>query len=426
MAKKQQQIQARSTRSRRSSETPADASISPKDVVIYVGFTPGEAVVGIAKVGYVRTVEAIPSRVKGLRAADRLFKFVPAGAFLVSLPSGFTQKHIEDEVLTGLRERGHWCHGELFFAPYGSPELLLHEVHQILSARRHSFTVVNVDEVRQQSIEYNRQALTRLRRCEAHTNTDHYREWLKRWDSVLNLTHFPPPYLPDLGKKAIAYAYLLRDLLAGCLTEPVEISLGSDGWFSLPPLSAQAAWFEAQAEIDLALPRTVNFSTFIDHVDQLPPSPCAFELRLRPDLNTYQPMDCDVPNAFFAPSISRLKEVWFTPEHLSALGYVGGEYDECCSYVGASTRSRIPMAVWQALRQAPSLLPGVRFWLNLTHCLEHDIPVHRYALPEIVTFQRNVVENAALLLEEVGRELPDDLLTWVRCAWFPMGERTRN
>ena len=178
----------------------------------------------------------------------------------------------------------------------------------------------------------------------------------------------------------------------------------------------KSALFEAKAEADLFLTATTSFSARPSSLDEIPVSPFAMTVLLGQNLEMVE-----VPNTFLMPTKDQPESVQITPDHLAALGLLGGDHDERCHYEGLGVRALIPLDMRPLLRQYPDHLPGVRFWLGVQHCLGMGIRLQDFELPRCVAELWDRISNAALIMKMSGQPIPEERQAWVAHAWIPAG-----
>ena len=135
------------------------------------------------------------------------------------------------------------------------------------------------------------------------------------------------------------------------------------GVLTIYPTNLPSAQLEAKAEADLHLASTTSYSVCPSSLDQIPVEPLAMKILVGQTLEMLE-----VPNAFLPPTKARPEEMSISPDHLAALGLLGGFYDEGCMYEGLGVRACLPLELYEIVRVRPHLLPGIRFWEGIRHC----------------------------------------------------------
>ena len=125
---------------------------------------------------------------------------------------------------------------------------------------------------------------------------------------------------------------------------------------------------------------------------------------------------------FLPPVKDRPDEVRLSPEHLAALGLLGGTYDESCVYEGLGVRAPLPLDLYPTILKYPEDLPGIRFWLGLKHCSETALRIQDFTLPMCVGSLWERAAKAAGVLAMAGRPVPKKVQEWVANRWIPSSD----
>jgi hypothetical protein len=215
-------------------------------------------------------------------------------------------------------------------------------------------------------------------------------------------------------RNVLALGYLIRDLAVGTDLECIQVPLYRGGNLKIYPTSLEAALFEAQAEADLSLASTTSFSACPTSLEQIPLEPYAMTLLLGSNLE-----QMEFQNAFLPPAKDKPEEVRISPEHLAALGLLGGKYDEYCLYEGIGVRAPLPLDLYPTILLYPEDLPGIRFWVGLKHCSEQGLRIQDFTMPLCVSTYRERIAKAADLLALSGHPVPKKAQEWVAHRWIP-------
>lgn len=389
---------------------------NPETGVIYVGRTDGEMPLIIGKVGHVQADDSLRGRIKSLKAADRIFKFVAEAAFEVTPRPGRSIHSVEKFVHRSLAGTGRLFEGENFLAPDQSLTLLAREVECALKDYGEAYRVLDVSALRAEAEAYNLKMWDKLRGRRTATEACPYEAWLHRERELFQGINWGRPATEDV-RSAMAMGYLLRDLAAGSGLSQLDLKLPMGGKLMVFPSTLEAALFEAKAEVDLELPTTTRFQARPKTGDEVGHPPLAMDMIFEAGLEIVR-----VPNTFLPTADPAGSGVKFTPDHLAALGYLGGNYGGECRFAGLGVRARIPAHLFAGVRAYPDQLPGIRFWLGLMHAFSLGIRVQDYVLPPACGALWERLSPAALILEKAGMALPLELQSWVAHAWFPAAE----
>jgi len=382
--------------------------------VIYVGRTEGEMTTVLGKVGLVENPTFLRDRVVSYRVADRIFHFVLEAAFAVDLPPGETIERLEGWIHTSLEAEGLTRFGENFVAPEASMSFLARMVAAAIGKRGFSFSRLEVKDLRDRAQALNSKTWQKLRKKPKRASGSCvYQDWLNRHsEGFRGILHLIRPH--DYVRDALALGYLLADLGAGSGMNRIEVPLRRGGVLNVYSSSLEAAAFQATAERALHLATTTSFSARPERLEDIPISPFAMTLQLGDNLETIE-----IPNTFLPPTEERPDEVRFSPDHLAALGLLGGSYGESCLYEGLGVHAMVPLEMTSILREFPEDLPGVRFWLGILHCLEMGIRLQDFELPACLGALWSQISNAALIMIAAGHPVPEGIQNWVSHAWIP-------
>lgn len=385
--------------------------------ILYVGRTEGEQATVLGKVGMSQDRTTVFKRAASFQESDRIFEFVLEAAFEVSLPAGTVMKRVEDAVLNELEQGGLKRFGENFLVPGGHMPFLANLAAKALTRLGHTFVPLDIEAHRQGAIQHNSETWAKLRSQPSEETKDIYQAWL--------LDHCSPPnswagiqrHSQSL-RGFLALGYLLRDLAAGSGLQRLEVPLPDKGTLVVFPSSLTAAQFEYQAEVDLHLASAESFQARVLSLDQLPHSPISLSVILGCSL---EPID--LPNAFILPSEAQPDLARFTPEHVAALGLLGGRYGEACLWEGLGVRAKMPIHLHRTVLANPELLPAFRFWIGLKHFSRQHFRLWDFPLPLWAeTLWDDRLIQAAWLLEEAGFSVPESEQDYVVHAWIP-GQR---
>lgn len=382
--------------------------------IIYVGRTDGEMPLVFGKIGFAACEKNLPGRVDDFnKPADRIFCFELQNAYAVELKSEQTPRMVEQYVLDSLKARGLPYFGENHAAPDASMLFLAREVEAALRGLGQPFVKLDVENLRKEAMEHNRKVWSKIRKRMEHADLCPYEAWLYQESIPYHgLVRACRP--SEYAREVLGLGYLLRDLAAGSGLEQLEVPLIQGGKATVFPSTLEAAMFEAQAEACLELPTTTRFTARPKHGSDVSESLVAMEVLLGQNLEKLK-----IQNTFLSSIRSQTEGVKFSPDHLAALGYLGGIYGGACRYEGLGVRARIPANVLSRVRAEPGHLPGVRFWLGVLHCFELGFRLQDFELPEACAPLWEALPNAALLLATAGTEVPKELQSWVAHAWFP-------
>lgn len=269
--------------------------------------------------------------------------------------------------------------GENFVAPDASMTFLARLTEAAIAKLGYRYTRLDIDALQERARALNSKTWTKLKkRQKEKTGPSVYQVWLDNhsgsFQGFVALAR-PNEYL----RNVLALGYLLKDLASGSGLSCIEVPLLMGGALKVYPSTLESALFEAKAEADLFLTATTSFSARPSSLDEIPPSPFAMTVLLGQNLEMVE-----VPNTFLMPTKDQPESVQITPDHLAALGLLGGDHDERCHYEGLGVRALIPLDMRPLLRQYPDNLPGVRFWLGVQHCLGMGIRLQDFELPRCV------------------------------------------
>jgi len=384
--------------------------------VIYVGRTEGETVTVIGKVGQVENPTFLESRVVSYRVADRIFHFVLEAAFAVELPPNTSILDVEGWVHSTLEGHGLTRFGENFVAPDASMTFLARLTEAAIAKLGYRYTRLDIDALQERARALNSKTWKKLKkRQKEKTGPSVYQTWLDNHSgSFQGFVALARPN--DYLRNVLALGYLLKDLASGSGLSCIEVPLLMGGALKVYPSTLESALFEAKAEADLFLTATTSFSACPSSLDEIPVSPFAMTVLLGQNLEMVK-----VPNTFLMPTKDQPASVEVSPDHLAALGLLGGDRDERCHYEGLGVRALIPLDMRPLLRQYPDHLPGVRFWLGVQHCLGMGIRLQDFELPRCVAELWDRISNAALIMKMSGRPIPEERQAWVAHAWIPAG-----
>ncbi len=381
--------------------------------VIYVGRTEGELATVLGKVGRVENPEYLGQRAVSYRVADRIFHFVLEAAFAIELPANVSIDDVETMVHLHLQGMGLAKFGENFPAPDGSMTLLARLVEQALVRLGYRFTALDIAALQARAQELNSRTWQKLRKGKQGRSVCPYNAWLeKQCQTPQGMVALARPR--NHVRNVLALGYLLRDLAVGTDLEFIQVPLYRGGNLKIYPTCLEAALFEAQAEVDLNLASTTSFSACPTSLEQIPVEPYAMTLLLGSNLE-----QMEFQNSFLPPVKDRPDEVRLSPEHLAALGLLGGKYDEYCLYEGLGVRAPLPLDLYPTILQYPEDLPGIRFWLGLKHCSEQGLRIQDFTLPLCVGSMWERVAKAAGVLAMAGRPVPKKVQEWVAHRWIP-------
>ena len=381
--------------------------------VIYVGRTEGELATVLGKVGRVENPEYLGQRAVSYRVADRIFHFVLEAAFAIELPANVSIDDVETMVHLHLQGMGLAKFGENFPAPDGSMTLLARLVEQALVRLGYRFTALDIAALQARAQELNSRTWQKLRKGKQGRSVCPYNAWLeKQCQTPQGMVALARPR--NHVRNVLALGYLLRDLAVGTDLEFIQVPLYRGGNLKIYPTCLEAALFEAQAEVDLNLASTTSFSACPTSLEQIPVEPYAMTLLLGSNLE-----QMEFQNSFLPPVKDRPEEVRLSPEHLAALGLLGGKYDEYCLYEGLGVRAPLPLDLYPTILQYPEDLPGIRFWLGLKHCSEQGLRIQDFTLPLCVGSMWERVAKAAGVLAMAGRPVPKKVQEWVAHRWIP-------
>lgn len=406
----------RPSRKPRKALTAMDSPLPSRSVgILYVGRTEGELSTALGKVGMSQDRASVVRRAASFKASDRVFDFVLEAAYEVSLPAGTVMKRVEDAVLNELEQGGLERYRENFVVPAGHMPFLAHKAADALSRLGYAFDSLDIQEHRQEALDRNSRTWARLRNRPAEAEEeDIYQAWLQDHCS-------PPDSLAGLQRRSqylrsvLAVGYLIRDLAAGGPAQRLEIPMPDKGTLIVYPRSSEAAQFEYQAEVDLHLASAESFSASLSSPDQLPASPLAMKVILGDSLEPQ-----DIPNAFLPPTKARPEMVRFAPEHVAALGLLGGRYGDACLWEGLGVHAQVPLHLHRTIQAHPDLLPAFRFWVGLKHFKRLHFRLEDFPLPPWADFLwSDRLTHAARLLEEAGEPVPQSVQDYVAHAWIP-------
>ena len=381
--------------------------------VIYVGRTEGDLATVLGKVGRVDNPEFLEARAVSYRVADRIFHFVLEAAFAVELPDQVSILNVEGMVHSLLEGQGLARFGENFAAPDGNMTFLARMTEQALTQIGYRYSRLDVDALQTRARELNRRTWQKLRKGKEEKSACPYNAWLEKQCE-------PPQSIVTLARPrnhvrtVLALGYLIRDLAVGTDLECIQVPLYRGGNLKIYPTSLEAALFEAQAESDLSLDSTTRFSACPISLEQIPVEPHAMTLLLGSNLE-----QMEFQNTFLPPTQERPNEVRISPEHLAALGLLGGRFDEFCLYEGLGVRAPLPLELYPTVLQYPNDLPGIRFWLGLKHCSEQGLRIQDFTLPMCIGSYWERVAKAAGVLAMAGRPVPKKVQDWVAHRWIP-------
>jgi len=382
--------------------------------VLYVGRTEGEMITVLGKVGMSQDSLSVIRRAESFKASDRIFEFVLEAAFEVTLPAGTVMKRVEEAVLFELEQGGLERYGENFIVPGGHMPFLANLAAKALTRLGHSFVPLDIQEHRQEAIDRNSRTWARLRNRPSGEGRDLYQDWLQ--------DHCSPPHSwagfqrrSQYLRGVYALGYLMRDLAAGSRLQSLEIPLPDNGTLIIYPSSLKAAQFEYQAEVDLHLADTESFYARFSSQDQLPTSSNALRVILG---DTFE--DLALQNVFLPPTRSRPDMVQFSPEHVAALGLLGGRYREACLWEGLGVRAQVPIHLHRTIQAHPEHLPAFRFWAGVKHFSHLHVRLQDFPLPDWAgILWSDGLTQAAGLLGEAGFPIPSSVQDYVAHAWIP-------
>lgn len=382
--------------------------------VIYVGRTEGEMTTVLGKVGLVENPTFLKDRVVSYRVADRIFHFVVEAAFAVLLPPGESIEALEGWIHTSLEAEGLLRFGENFVAPEASMTFLARMTEETIAKRGFPYTRLEIKDLRDRAKELNSKAWAKLRKKPKKScGSCVYQDWLTQHsDGFHGILHLIRPH--DYVRDVIALGYLLADLCAGSGMNRIEVPLRRGGRLNVYPNSLEAAAFQAKAERDLHLVTTTSFLVHPERLEDIPVPPFAMTFQLGETLETIE-----IPNTFLPPTKERPNEIRFSPDHLAALGLLGGSYGESCLYEGLGVHAMVPLEMTSILREFPEDLPSVRFLLGVLHCLELGVRLQDFELPACLGALWGQISNAALIMIAAGHPVPEGIQNWVSHAWIP-------
>jgi len=218
----------------------------------------------------------------------------------------------------------------------------------------------------------------------------------------------------DYVRQIMATGYLLRDLAAGSGIDSIEVPLIRRGELRVFPTTLPQALFEARSEADLALASVNSYTVHPSNEDQIPEQPLAMRMLLGQNLERLE-----VAGAFVVAGKAPITTAQISPDHLAALGHLGGAYDEHCLYEGLGVRAKLPLELYEIVRGRPHLLPGIRFWQGVQHVREQGFRIQDFELPTSTLPLWERAFEAAEELDRLGRPVPETVLRWVSRVWLP-------
>ena len=146
----------------------------------------------------------------------------------------------------------------------------------------------------------------------------------------------------------------------------------------------------------------------------IPEQPMAMRMLLGQNLERLE-----IAGAFVVTGKASITTAQISPDHLAALGHLGGAYDEHCLYEGLGVRARLPLELYEIVRGRPHLLPGIRFWQGVQHAREQGFRIQDFELPTSTLPLWERAFDAAAELDRLGRPVPETVLRWVSRVWLP-------
>ena len=370
----------------------------------------------LGKVGMVESPEGLESRVQSYRVADRIWSFVPEAAYAVELPETTTIEKVEGYVHSLLQAEGLFRIRENFAAPDCNMTFLARRVEAALKQLGHSYRALDVELLKTRARDLNSSTWEKLRKRLRKGKKDApciYQDWLYehcRLDQTVQELARPRDYV----RQILATGYLLRDLAAGSGIDSIEVPLIRRGVLRVFPTSLPQALFEAKSEADLALASVNSYTVYPSDEDQIPEQSAAMCMLLGQNLERLE-----IAGAFVVAGKAPIKTAQISPDHLAALGDLGGAYDEHCLYEGLGVRARLPLELFEVIRGRPHLLPGIRFWQGVQHAREQGFRIQDFELPTSTLPLWARAFEAAEELAGLGRPVPDSVRRWVSHVWLP-------
>lgn len=397
---------------------PQEAAVatSSRTGVIYVGRTEGEHVMVLGKVGMVESPEGLENRVQSYRVADRIWSFVPEAAFAVDLPETTTIEKVEGYIHGVLEGEGLFRIRENFQAPDCNMTFLARRVQAALDQLDYDYRPIDIDMLQRRARELNSETWEKVRKGLKKGKKKApciYQDWLYehcRLEQTTQELARPRDYV----RQIMATGYLLRDLAAGSGIDSIEVPLIRRGELRVFPTTLPQALFEARSEADLALASVNSYTVHPSNEDQIPEQSMAMRMLLGQNLERLE-----VAGAFVVAGKAPITTAQISPDHLAALGHLGGAYDEHCLYEGLGVRAKLPLELYEIVRGRPHLLPGIRFWQGVQHVREQGFRIQDFELPTSTLPLWERAFEAAEELDRLGRPVPETVLRWVSRVWLP-------
>lgn len=384
--------------------------------VIYVGRTEAETLF-LGKVGMVASPEFLEGRVWSYRVADRPFSFVLEAAYAVDVPENSSIGVIETHIHSTLQDEGMLRLGENFAAPECNMTFLSRRVEAALNLLGHTYRPLDVEVLRSRALDLNSAVWEKIRKHHLkgkrgkQSESDIYQQWLFNHCRVNpTLTELGRPR--DYVRQVMATGYLLRDLAAGSGIDCIEVPMLMGGSLRVFPTSLEEARFEAKAEADLSLASVSSYCVCPTRDGQVSNHPMAMSMLVGQNLERLE-----IANAFVCGSTP--EDVRLSPDHVAAMGFLGGLYNEHCLWEGLGVRARLPLEMFEVIRGRPHLLPGIRFWQGIEHARSQGFRIQDFELPNTIEPLWDRAFEAAEELESLGRPVPTSVRLWASHVWLP-------
>jgi len=387
--------------------------------VIYVGRTEGDQVLFLGKVGMVSSPEFLEGRIWSYRVADRVFSFVLEAAYAVDVPENSSIGTIEGHIHSTLQDEGMLRLGENFVAPDCNMTFLARRVEAALNQLGHLYRPLDVEILRKRALDLNSAVWEKVRKHHMkgkkgkNSEPDIYQQWLndhcKTNPSLMALAR-PRDYV----RQVMATGHLLRDLAAGSGIDCIRVPLLMGGCLRIFPTSQEEARFEAKVEADLSLASVSSYTACPTKEGQVSGHPMAMSLLVGQNLERL-----DISNAFVPGENSSTGEVRLSPDHVAALGYLGGLYNEQCLWEGLGVRARLSPELYEVVRGRPHLLAGIRFWQGIQHARQQGFRIQDFELPNSLEPLWDRAFEAAEELDKLGRPVPVPVRHWASHVWLP-------
>lgn len=382
---------------------------------LYVAELPGQGPIPLAKVGLVHNPESLMERMDSLKTAGVLFYPVPVMAFAIQRTTSktWTPRRTEGRIQGNLKVDQIPHFGEIFACPNASVQELIGAVEVALREHQRSFVPLDIGPLTSLYRKRNQGIWDDFTATRTPGPTCPYAEFRAQAANVpfygLSGASWNPHRMCELAH----LGFMVSDLRVGAGSDPYTCFWDGAGSVTVvPPSSLTAAMAEAEAEQQLALRSRTRTRPSVRLQPKLDPRPRSLRIL---DEGCF---GRDITGPFVLDLDAEASHYRFDAEHLACLGDHAVMPEFGSRFFATGSRAPLPTNVFAIAKEAPRLLPALRFLVGVKHADEREVPLQDYRLPRSLRPPINVVMEAAQALQTVGFEMSAELVAWVLQVWF--------